>query len=66
MARRCVKRGCIKTPRRGFRACDEHRAGLRQKQNIALAKAKTIPEAVAILEPDSEFSERTKDDGEEE
>ena len=59
MARQCAKRECSTTPRRGFRVCESCRGWLEVKQREALREAKSIKEAVAILEPDSEYSDRT-------
>jgi hypothetical protein len=39
---------------------------MNNKQREALSKAKTVPEAVEILSPDSEFSPRTNKTDEEE
>ena len=52
--------------RRGFRVCDGCRGWIEKKQRDALREAKTIPEAVEILTPDSEFSPRTNKPDEEE
>jgi len=59
MARTCVKKGCEQTPRKGFRVCESCKGWMEIKQREALRDAKTIKEAVAILEPDSEYSDRT-------
>lgn len=66
MARQCVKKGCTETPRKGFRVCDGCRGWIEKKQREALSRVKTVPEAVEILSPDSEFSPRTNKSDEEE